>query len=91
MIPPRVAPPSRRKGTSLIGSHVPEFVRDRLRHSVGSSLTASNVLAAYEDWCASQGCESLSQQKLGAELTGLGFAKRKSCGLIHYRDLQFVV
>ncbi|MGE0054471.1 MAG: hypothetical protein AB7S74_09705 [Hyphomicrobium sp.] len=91
MIPPHVVPPSRRKGTSLVGSHVPDFAMDRLRSSSGASVLASDVLAAYVNWCASKGCEPLSQQKLGAELTGLGFAKRKSCGLIRYRDLQFVV
>jgi hypothetical protein len=28
--------------------------------------------------------------KFAAELKGLGYAKWKSCGLIRYRDLQFV-
>jgi hypothetical protein len=39
----------------------------------------------------SQGRAPLSQQKLGAELTLLGFARWKSCGLIRYRDVQLGV
>jgi hypothetical protein len=45
---------------------------------------------AYEFWCTVHGRQPLSQQKLGAELRALGFAKWKSCGLIRYRDLQLV-
>ena len=46
--------------------------------------------ATYEAWCADHGYEPLSQQKLGANLKGFGFAKWKSCGLIRYRDLELV-
>ena len=50
----------------------------------------SHEAATYEAWCAHNDYEPLSQQKLGAELTSLGFTKWKSCGLIRYRDLQLV-
>ena len=43
--------------------------------------------AAYKEWCAKRAHAPLSQQKLGTELAGLGFAKWKSCGLIRYRDV----
>ena len=62
----------------------------RLQSAARTSLGASNLRAAYMVWCAVHGHEPLSQQKLGAELTGLGFAKWKSCGLIRCRDLQLV-
>jgi hypothetical protein len=73
---------------SLVGSHILEFARARLRSVAGTSLSASNLRATYEAWCAEHAHEPLSQQKLGAELRRLGFVKWKSCGLIHYRDLQ---
>jgi hypothetical protein len=79
---------SSRSGISVVGSHVMEFARERLQSAAGTSLGASKLRAAYEVWCAVHGHQPLSQQKLGAELTGLGFAKWKSCGLIRYRDLQ---
>ena len=73
-----------------IAAHVNEFIRLRVRPAAGASLGASEMRAAYEDWCTRRACEPLSQQKLGAELTKLGFARWKSCGLIRYRDLQLV-
>ena len=73
-----------------VAAHVNEFIRLRVRPAAGASLGASEMRAAYEDWCTRRACESLSQQKLGAELTKLGFARWKSCGLIRYRDLQLV-
>lgn len=69
-------------------SHVAEFVRARLHSAAGKSLSASELRAAYETWCAGNGRPPISQQRFGAELAGLGFAKWKSCGLIRYRDLQ---
>jgi hypothetical protein len=81
---------SSRAGISVVDSHVMEFARERLQSSAGTSLGASNLRAAYMLWCAVHGHEPTSQQKLGAELRGLGFAKWKSCGLIRYRDLQLV-
>jgi hypothetical protein len=73
---------------SVIGTPVSAFVQERLQAVQGTSLGASELKEAYDTWCAEQGCEPVSQQKLGAELSGLGFAKWKSCGLIRYRDLQ---
>ena len=85
------AMPSRSMGRDISrSSHVPDFVRDCLEAASGTSLGASELRATYEAWCAVHGYKPLSQQKLGAELTGLGFAKWKSCGLIRYRDLQLV-
>ena len=72
----------------MIGSHVPVFARECLQSAAGSSLSASELRSAYEVWCEVRKCEPLSRQRLGAELTGLGFAKWKSCGLIRYRNLQ---
>jgi hypothetical protein len=86
----RKPPRPSRSGVSVVGSHVPEFARERLQSAARTSLGASNLRVAYMVWCAVHGHEPLSQQKLGAELRGLGFAKWKSCGLIRYRDLQLV-
>ena len=78
------------KGSSLVDSHVRAFARDRLQHTVGISVGASELRADYEDWCAIQGQEPLTQQKLGVELKRLGYTKWKSCGLIRYRDVHLV-
>ena len=59
-------------------------------HGSGKSLGASELKATYKAWCADHDYKPVSQQKLGAELKGLGFAKWKSSGLIRYRDLQLV-
>jgi hypothetical protein len=83
-------PSSMRRGSSTIGNHVPEFVRQCLQPASGTSLGASELRATYEAWCADHDYEPLSQQKLGAELTGLGFERWKSCGLIRYKGLQLV-
>ena len=85
-----MSPHAPRGTISVMGSHVPEFVRECLLSAAGSSLGASELRAAYEVWCAVHGQKPLSMQKLGAELSGLGYAKWKSCGLIRYRDLQLV-
>ena len=75
---------------SMKGNHVPEFVRECLQSAAGTSLSASELRARYEVWCAARGLSPLSMQKLGTELSDLGFVKWKSCGLIRYRDLQLV-
>ncbi len=85
-----MSPHAPRGTISVMGSHVPEFARKCLLSAAGSSLGASELRAAYEVWCAVHGQKPLSMQKLGAELSGLGYAKWKSCGLIRYRDLQLV-
>lgn len=74
--------------TSRIDSHVPEFVRARLRTSVGTSLSAAELKALYESWCVGLGYEPVSQRRLGSELNAFGFARRKSCGVIWYKDLR---
>jgi hypothetical protein len=71
-----------------VGAQVAEFARVRLHSMAGASLRASELRAAYEVWCSAHGHEPVSQQRLGAELTGLGLARRKSCGLVRYRDVQ---
>ena len=76
------------KSPSEIGCYVREFIRARLLPAAGTSLRASDVWAAYQDWSRARGDEPLSQQKLGRELAALGFAKWKSCGLIRYRDVR---
>jgi hypothetical protein len=81
---------SMKRGISLIGNHVPDFARECLEPASETSLSASELRGTYEDWCAIHDYKPLSQQKLGAELTVLGFAKWKSCGLIRYRNLQLV-
>jgi hypothetical protein len=72
------------EGRSLVA----EFARARLHTAEGRSLSASELRVAYEAWCEANGRSPISQQRLGAELAALGFAKWKSCGLIRYRDLQ---
>ena len=75
---------------SMKGNHVPEFARGCLQSAAGTSLSASELRARYEAWCAARDLSPLSMQKLGTELSDLGFVKWKSCGLIRYRDLQLV-
>ena len=75
-------------GGNSLGSHVPSFVLERLRVSKGASLAASDLRSTYESWCAANGYRPLTLPKFAAELKRLGYAKWKSCGLIHYRDLQ---
>lgn len=71
------------------GSHVPDFIRERLETSDGSSsLAAGELRAAYEAWCATRDLEPLSLPKFAAELKARGYSNWKSCGLIRYRDLQ---
>ena len=72
----------------LSGSHVAAFAADRLLTVPGASLVAADIRSAYKAWCAANGHEPLSQQKLSAELLRLGCSKWKSCGHIRYRDLQ---
>ena len=74
----------------LAGSHVAAFVADCLVTVPGASLATADIRTAYEAWCAANGHEPLSQQKLSAELLRLRCSKWKSCGLIRYRDLQLV-
>ena len=71
-------------------SHVPAFVQQRLHSAKGMSVAAKELRAAYEAWCATKGHEPLSMPRLAAELKTLGYDKWKSCGLMRYRDLQFV-
>jgi hypothetical protein len=80
----RSSAPGRRE----VGIHVQEFARARLLPATGTSLSASELRAAYEAWCAAHGHEPLSQQKLGSELTAIGLIRSKSRGLIRYRDVQ---
>jgi hypothetical protein len=82
--------PSMGRDLSLTGNHVPDFARECLEPASGTSLSASELRATYEAWCTAHDHVPLSRQKLGADLTGLGFAKWKSCGLIRYRDLQLI-
>jgi hypothetical protein len=74
----------------VIGSHVPAFVQGRLQNAPDASLTARDLRAAYENWCALFGQTPLTQPKLAADLKALGYDKWKSCGLIRYRGLQLV-
>jgi hypothetical protein len=73
-----------------VSIHVREFTRARLRETAGTSLSASDLRGAYEQWCMGQGRKPLSQQKLGAELTAIGFTRFKSYGLIQYRNVRLV-
>ncbi len=72
----------------LGGSHIEAFAADCLLTAPGASLATADIRTAYEAWCAANGHEPLSQQKLSAKLLRLGCSKWKSCGLIRYRDLQ---
>ena len=71
-----------------VAAHVNEFIRLHVKPAAGASLGAYELRAAYEAWCTRWACEPLSQQKLGAELTKLGFARWKSCGLIRYKGVR---
>ncbi len=67
-----------------IGSHVADFVRERLQTSNGSSLAAGKLHVAYGAWCGTHNHKPLSMPKFAAELKALGYRKWKSCGLIRY-------
>lgn len=73
---------------SSAAAHVCAFARERLQPAVGMSLGAFDLRRAYEEWCATDSQEPLSQQKVGVELSALGYTRWKSCGLIRYRDVQ---
>ena len=91
VLPMRGPLPKRRSlsaRSSPSGTHAPEFAEACLRCTPGLSLSAREVRSRYEAWCAERGLVPLSQQKFGADLKRLGFAKWKSCGLIRYQDLQ---
>ena len=75
---------------TTLPSHVPAFVQQRLKRAQGMSLAAKELRTVYEVWCATHGYERLSPPKFAAELKRLGCDKWKSCGLMRYRDLQFV-
>ena len=77
-------------GLAVIGSHVPAFVRERIKPARGASIAVKDLRATYESWCANHGHTALSQPKLAAQLKALGYSKWKSSGLIRYRDLQLV-
>jgi hypothetical protein len=77
-------------GSSMIGAHVPAFVRERLQDAPGASMAARDLRATYESWCAEQSLQPLTVPKFAAELKRLGYDKWKSCGLIRYRGLQLV-
>ena len=72
----------------LSGSHVAAFAAECLVQVPGESLAAADIRSAYKAWCAANGHEPLSLQKLSAALLRLGYTKWKSCGLIRYRNLQ---
>ena len=94
VLPMRAARPVSEKGRSSgalessSATHVSDFAHACLRSTNGISIRACDLRSRYNQWCAERGLNPLSQQKLGAELARLGFAKWKSCGLIRYRDVQ---
>jgi hypothetical protein len=71
-------------------SHIRQFADECLRAVKGTSVSASDVLAAYHIWSAARGHAPLSMPRLAAELRELGYVKWKSNGLMRYRDLQLV-
>jgi hypothetical protein len=71
-----------------VDAHVRDFAEAGLRAVTGTSIGASELMAAYRDWCMRHGIKPLTQQNLGARLTALGFTRSKSCGLVRYRDVQ---
>lgn len=76
------------RGRACAAAHVRAFARDRLCADVGMSVGATDLRKAYEAWCATQSRKPLSQQKVGVELSALGYERWKSCGRIRYRDVQ---
>ena len=74
----------------MVGFHVSAFVQQRLRKANGASLAAKDLRVAYETWCAEHGHTPLTVPKFATELKALGYDKWKRCGLMRYRDLQFV-
>ena len=94
VLPMRAARPMSEKGRSSgalkssSATHASDFAHACLRSTTGISIRACDLRSRYNQWCAERGLKPLSQQKLGAELARLGFAKWKSCGLIRYRDVQ---
>jgi hypothetical protein len=83
--------PERRQGGSpgelaISRSHVRRFAEECLRAVDGTSVAASDILAAYHVWCAARAHAPLSMPRLAAELREFGYVKWKSHGLVRYRD-----
>jgi hypothetical protein len=76
-------------GSPAPSSHVPEFVRELLDRSLGSSIRSRDLRTAYEGWCTARGHQPISPQKFSCEMRAMGYEKWKSDGRMRYRHLRF--
>src|SRR5262249_8322893 len=96
MVPPRIEDPVHCPSTSAgenlneheletAGDILPAFDREHLERIEGASVSASDICAALQAWCAKRDCKAPSQKRLGLYLARLGFHKWKSNGKMYYQ------
>jgi hypothetical protein len=58
-----------------------------VRTTVGGELAAAKLMGLYDGWCVRRGAYKFDWQVVARELRRLGFAKRKSRGVVIYCGL----
>jgi hypothetical protein len=80
--------------TDTFGERFRRSAFDSGRRATPLFNSPPSIIAASEPWKRTEVVAGrmgiISQQTLGAELTGLRYEKWKSCGLVHSRPLQLV-
>jgi hypothetical protein len=67
---------------------VERFADDRIEASEGDTLTATELYEDYCDWCEEHHRERMTMPAWGRQFSELGFAKKKSQGLIQYVGIK---
>lgn len=67
---------------------VERFANDRIESSEGETLTATELYEDYCDWCEEHRRERMTMPAWGRQFSELGFAKKKSQGLIQYVGIK---
>lgn len=67
---------------------VERFAHDRIEASEGDTLTATELYEDYCDWCEEHRRERMTMPAWGRQFSELGFAKKKSQGLIQYVGIK---
>jgi hypothetical protein len=67
---------------------VERFANDRIETAEGETLTATELYEDYCDWCEEHRRERMTMPAWGRQFSELGFAKKKSQGLIQYVGIR---
>ena len=67
---------------------VERFANDRIEPAEGETLTATELYEDYCDWCEEHRRERMTMPAWGRQFSELGFAKKKSHGLIQYASIR---